>query len=193
MSTNPSRTGCTRRSVTDVISFRPLTRDDLPRLSAWLAEPLVQRWWHDDPSPVVVEREYGPCVDGTEPTEVFVVELDGAPVGIIQRYAIAAYPEDAAEIARLVEVPEGAVSIDYLLGEPSARGHGVGPAVIAAFVERTWDDVPTAHDVLVPVVTGNRASWRSLEKAGFTRVAEGDLAPDNPSDPPDHVLYLRRR
>lgn len=182
-----------RPSIVRVITFRPLTRDDLPLLSHWLAEPLVHRWWHDDASPAAVEREYGPCIDGAEPTEVFVVGLDGEPVGIIQRYAIAAYPADAAQLARILAVPPDALSIDYLVGEPSVRGRGVGAALIAAFVERTWADVAAAREVLVPVAAGNRASWRSLEEAGFTRVAEGAVAPDNPVDPPDHVLYLRRR
>ena len=113
---------------------------------------------------------------------------------IIQRYVIAAYPEAAAELARLVHIPPGALSIDYLLGEPAARGHGMGPAVIGAFIEQIWAEVPSTHDVVVPVVTGNRASWRSLELCGFTRVAQGPLVPDNPIDPLDHVIYqLRRR
>ena len=46
---------------------------------------------------------------------------------------------------------------------------------------------------LVPVHADNRASWRALERAGFTRVAEGDLEPDNPQDTRDHVVYRRRR
>jgi aminoglycoside 6'-N-acetyltransferase len=41
----------------------------------------------------------------------------------------------------------------------------------------------------VPVVAGNVASWRALERAGATRYAEGDLAPDNPVDPPAHVVH----
>ncbi len=47
--------------------------------------------------------------------------------------------------------------------------------------------------MLVPVAAGNVASWRALERAGFVRVAEGPLTPDNPVDPTDHVLYLLRR
>lgn len=42
---------------------------------------------------------------------------------------------------------------------------------------------------VVPIFAGNRASWRALEKAGFIRIAEGDLVPDNPIDPPLHVIY----
>jgi aminoglycoside 6'-N-acetyltransferase len=53
-----------------------------------------------------------------------------------------------------------------------------------------WERYPEARAIIVPVVATNRASWRALEKAGFRRVAEGDLAPDNPIDPP-RSLVLR--
>jgi aminoglycoside 6'-N-acetyltransferase len=33
-----------------------------------------------------LEAEYGPGIDGTDPTEVFVVEVNGTSVGMIQRY-----------------------------------------------------------------------------------------------------------
>ena len=43
--------------------------------------------------------------------------------------------------------------------------------------------------MIVPVHAGNRASWRALERAGFTRVAAGELRPDNPRDSRDHYVY----
>jgi aminoglycoside 6'-N-acetyltransferase len=80
-------------------------------------------------------------------------------------------------------VPPGAVSIDYLIGEPDMRGRGLAAAMIA------W--ASAGADVIVPVAAGNVGSWRALERAGFTRVAEGDLEPDNPIDPPLHYVYAR--
>lgn len=112
----------------------------------------------------------------------------GRPFGLIQRYPVAAYPEYLEELAPIVDVPAGAISVDYLIGEPDLRGRGLGAAMIAAFVGTS-----PGGDVIVPVAVGNRASWRALERAGFERVAEGELEPDNPLDPPDHyVLRLRR-
>ena len=61
--------------------------------------------------------------------------------------------------------------------------------MISAAVADTWRTLPRAGSIIVPVAAGNRASWRALEKAGFIRIAEGDLAPDNPIDPPQHVIY----
>lgn len=171
------------------MTFQPLRREGFPLLAHWLAEPLVYRWWNDEPSVEAVEREYGPSVDGTDPTEVFLVFVDDRPVGLIQRYPIAAYPEDVAELVALHPVGPGAFSIDYLIGDPAARGAGLAARMIAAFIELSWAGYPDADEVVVPVAAGNTASWRSLERAGLTRVAEGEMTPDNPIDPRDHVVY----
>ena len=171
------------------ISFRRLRRDDLRMLAAWLAEPLVARWWNHEISPAAIERDFGPTIDGHDATEMFVAMEHGTPFGLIQRYPIAAYDEYADELARDLLVPPGALSIDYLIGEPAARGRGLGAAMIGAFVAESFAARPDAADVVVPVAAGNERSWRTLERAGFRRIAEGPLVPDNPVDPPDHVVY----
>ncbi len=174
-----------------MIRLQPLQRADLRLLAAWLAEPLVARWWAEDPAQV--EQRYGPSLDGADPTALYLGVEDGVPVGFVQVYRFADEPAYTAELAPLVVVPEGALSIDYLVGEPSARGRGVGTALVRAAVERGFADHPGAQDVVVPVHADNRASWRALERAGFTRVAEGELEPDNPADSRDHVVLVRRR
>jgi aminoglycoside 6'-N-acetyltransferase len=171
------------------VELRPLRREDFALLSRWLADPLVARWWDDDPSPAAVERDYGPCVDGTDPTAVYLGVHEDRPIGLVQVYAFADEPESLAELAAVCPVPAGALSIDYLVGEPDARGRGLGAGMIAAAVARGFADHPEAHDVLVPVVGGNAASWRALKRAGAIWYAEGDLPPDNPIDPPAHVVH----
>ncbi len=175
------------------VDFRPLTRADLPLLARWLAEPLVARWWDHATTPEALEADFGPCIDGTDPAEVLLALTGGRPFGLVQRYLVADFPEYVAELEPVVDVPPGALSIDYLIGEPDVRGGGAGTAMLAAFVADSWPRYPAADAVLVPVAAGNVASWRALERAGFTRVAEGPMTPDNPVDPPDHVVYLLRR
>jgi aminoglycoside 6'-N-acetyltransferase len=65
--------------------------------------------------------------------------------------------------------------------------------MIAAAVAGTWDAYPTAPCVLVAVVAANVGSWRALEKAGFTRVGEGPMEPDNPVDDDLHYVYRTDR
>lgn len=129
-------------------------------------------------------------MDGRDATEMFLASVGNSPpFGVIQRYPIAAYPEYVDELAPVCDVPPGALSVDYLIGEPTMRGRGLGTAMIATMVAAGWARYPEANDVIVPVAAGNPASWRSLEAAGFRRIAEGHLKPDNPIDPPDHYIY----
>jgi aminoglycoside 6'-N-acetyltransferase len=178
------------------VDLRPLTRVDLPLLCRWLAEPLVARWWHHESSPAAVERDFGPSLDGADVTELYLGRAagwttDGAPAafGLSQLYPIEAYPEYVAEFAPVCPVPAGALSIDYLVGEPAARGRGLGAALIAATVARGFAGHPGSQDVLVPVALGNTASWQALRRAGATWYAAGEMEPDNPADPRDHVVH----
>jgi aminoglycoside 6'-N-acetyltransferase len=173
----------------DLISFRPVTEADFPLLGRWLSQGYVARWWNHDFSAEGVARDFGPVARGEEPAEDFLALLDGVPFGLVQRSGFDDYPEYRTELAPHVEVPPGAVSIDYLIGEGGRVGHGLGTRMIMAMVERTWTDRPDAPVIIVPVVAGNTASWRALEKAGLTRIASGDLEPDNPIDPPLHHVY----
>ena len=58
-----------------------------------MAAPHVREWWNHDPTPDAVERDFGGAIDGAEPGEDWIAELDGRPIG------------------------DGAASIDYLVGD----------------------------------------------------------------------------
>jgi aminoglycoside 6'-N-acetyltransferase len=180
-------------AVDGELTWRPLSGADLPRLAEWLGEPQVARWWNHEHDLDAVERDFGPSVRGEEPGEDLVVLLDGRPVGLLQRSAIHDYPEDLAEFTALVEVPDGAVELDYLIAEAGLRGRGLGTRMIAAAVADTWIEHPGVPAVLVAVVAANTASWRALEKAGLRRVAEGPMSPENPADDPLHYVYRADR
>ena len=170
-------------------TFRRLSRAEFPLLAGWLANPHVARWWNHDTDPEAVERDFGASADGREPSEDLLVLLDDHPVGLIQRCRLADYPEYLTEFEALTEVPAGAATIDYLVGEAARTGQGVGTGMIQEVVEETWSVYPDSQAVLVAVVAANRSSWRALERAGFRRVAEGPMEPDNPIDDPLHYLY----
>ncbi|MDV6298722.1 GNAT family N-acetyltransferase [Dietzia maris] len=169
------------------VRFRPLTRDDLPTLARWLAEPLVARWWSEN-SPDRVEQDFGPYLDDAQ-TECLVVIVDGEDAGILMRYPIAAEPSGVDELTRAgIEVPDGAWSMDYLIAEPAARGRGAGAAMVARAVAGIWDGHPEATCVIVPVNIENPRSWGALVRAGFRRLPDAELTPDNPGDTPLHAI-----
>lgn len=171
------------------ITFVRLRRADFPLLAEWLSEPVVARWWDHQTSPQALESDFGAAIDETEPTQVFIAWVDERPFGLIQRYAIGAYPEYVEALSAICPQPSGALSIDYLIGEPNLRGRGLGAGMIAALVALSWADYPDATAVVVAMHAHNTASWRAVARAGFRRIAEGELTPDNPIDNRDHYLY----
>lgn len=131
-------------------------------------------------------------MDGLEPTEVFVVEQDGAPIGMVQRYRL----DDEPEWRRVMEVtgtPADAAGIDYLIGQEDLIGQGIGTQVIARLVDDTWSRYPDVPAIVVNVQQDNRRSWRALEKAGFTRCWAGELDSDDASDQGPGYAYILRR
>jgi aminoglycoside 6'-N-acetyltransferase len=170
-------------------TWRRLTADDFAVLQRWLERPHVARWWCHETSDAAVERDFGPAARGEEPSEDLLAMLDGRPIGLVQRCRLADYPEYRDEIAETVPVPEGAMTIDYLIGEPELVGKGLGTLMLRAVVAQTWLDHDDAACVLVPVNAANTASWRVLEKAGLRRIGEGELDPDNPADGRLHYFY----
>ena len=177
---------------TDQLSFRPVTQDDFPLLGRWLSQPHVSQWWQHDPNPTGVENDFGPAVDGTDPTDLILVSLDDRPIGFMQSYRIGDIKEWLAAL-QVVNPQENSVGIDYLIGELDATGHGIGTEMICLFTDQIWIQYPDAPAIVVAVNQNNIASWRALEKCGFRRVWSGILESDDPSDrDPSHLYRLIR-
>jgi aminoglycoside 6'-N-acetyltransferase len=145
-----------------VIEFRPLSEDDLPVLQEWLRRDHVARWWRDDIGESLAE--YRAAIEGREPTDHYMIVVDGRDVGMIQTYLVSDYP-DWEEV---VQVGPGVAGVDILIGEEDLIGQGLGPQILAAFTR----GVVTAAAVIATVEEANRRSWRAFEKAGFRYVRD---------------------
>jgi aminoglycoside 6'-N-acetyltransferase len=157
--------------------FRPVVRQDLPLLAKWHAADHVSAWWG---KPADLEVEY---LANDAATRQFVVHLSGYAIGMMQLYPLA----DTPDYARLVRAEPGEVGIDYLIGEPASIGHGVGPAMIEAFLKKFVFGRDDVTGVRVDVAEGNRRSWRTLEKLGFVRTLAGLSVPEEPGP---HYVYV---
>ena len=143
--------------------FRPMTLDDLPAVAERLSQPHVRPWF--DPQTHTLEQlqqRYGDRIRGeSATTRMWVVEVDGSPVGQVQDYRVGDEP-DFAEI----DLPD-AVGIDYALTDPGLIGHGLGTRMLWRFLRDViWVDYDATQVVAAPAV-GNVASLRTLEKVGF--------------------------
>jgi aminoglycoside 6'-N-acetyltransferase len=145
-----------------VIAFRPMAADDLPRLRRWLEAPHVRLWWREPVDEAMAKRLTRSA------TREFVIVVDGRPVGWIQTYLVAAYP-DWGEI---VGTEPGLAGVDLAIGEAELIGRGLGPRVLAQFADDVAFADPETTAVLATVEEGNRRSWRAFEKAGFRHVRD---------------------
>jgi aminoglycoside 6'-N-acetyltransferase len=148
------------------VDLRAMTHGDLPALTRWLQASHVQRWWHNDGEPTAdrVRATYGPRVDGTTPTRMWVVEVNGRSIGFVQDYRIRDYPG----FALLTPDPD-AVGVDYAIGEPGWAGRGLGARVLWAWMRGARQRFPDATSYFAAPDHANAASLRILDKAGFVR------------------------
>jgi len=170
-------------SIIMELNFRPLTKTDFELFAHWLSLPHVNRWWREPATVEHVANDYGACTDGDFTTRVYVVQDGDKPVGIIQCFRLADYPDED------VLYPfRGAVSIDYFIGDKNYVGRGHGTKMIKMFIDTEVRDLyPDATGVATGAEVDNLASLGALRKAGFEpgEIVIGEYGT------PERVMLLR--
>lgn len=175
------------------VCVRAMTVDDLELVGSWLHEAHVAPFWSHDIDAELDDMR-GELESGGATTYRLGVH-DGRPVGLVFWYRIHAYPEYAQEFEQAgVDVPAGAYSFDYLIGEPDALGRGVASAMLRAACDELWATEPDATCLIVPVHADNEQSWRLLERIGFRRLPGViEMTPDNDDLDGRHVVSQLER
>ena len=153
-----------------------MREEDLGLIRAWLLHPHVRRWYDDVatvPYPDDAIADDLRAIHGADPTDLYVIKLDGRPIGEIQSYRIDDHPEYSAMVA----LGRPAFGIDLFIGQLELIGRGHGPTLIRAFLR----DIAFPRYGLDLCVIGpslsNAAAIRAYEKAGF-RFLKNYLEPD---------------
>jgi RimJ/RimL family protein N-acetyltransferase len=156
------------------IGFRPLTATDLPLLYEWLQREHVKLWWTDRETYDEVVQHYLPQIQGSKPTDPYLILLDDRPGGFIQTYRVSDYPEYRERVA----VEDGVAGVDLLIGEPELTRRGFGSEALQSFVRDIVFSDPEIHACIADPDADNLASLRAFEKAGF-RVVRRFVDPDD--------------
>jgi aminoglycoside 6'-N-acetyltransferase Ib len=165
-----------------MLTFKPLTSQDLPMVHAWLQRPHVAEWWHEPTSLVELERDYLPRTMTGSSTRAYIAILDGQPVGFIQSYVAMGSGEGWWE----QETDPGTRGIDQFLANAEQLGRGIGSTMVSAFVEQLFED-PTVTKVQADPSPENQRAIRCYRRAGF--VIHGEVTtPDGAA-----VLMFRYR
>jgi RimJ/RimL family protein N-acetyltransferase len=161
------------------LDFRPMTHDDLPSVVEWQRAPHAVEWFYGQRFDLAAaEVKYGPRIEGTAPTRMWVVRIDGRQAGYVQDYRV----RDHDEYAVKTQDPD-AVAFDYLIGDPELVNRGIGTRMIWTYVRDVLRrDYPDAPRFLASPDHRNGPSLRVLEKCGFSQGLWID-EPESPDGP----------
>ena len=123
-----------------------------------------------------------------EEGELLAAEVDDRIVGTITFY------RDATDEGIPVRFPDGTAGIRATAVDPSARGLGIGRALVEACVARAGD--AGASGVGLHTATFMRAAVTIYERCGFVRVPRYDFEwsqffPAGPGEAEEAMAYLR--
>jgi len=158
------------------LRFRRMRKEDLPLLRAWLREPHVATWWQAPENETEFEEHYISRIDGKESIDVFMIELGGQQIGMIQACHLQATSAEPASCG-----------IDLLIGRKDLVGRGLGPRIIDAFVTSYVFAKTPAEVCTGDPDAGNGRSILACEKAGF-HIARVFMDQGRP-----HLLLIRNR
>lgn len=151
-----------------VLDFRPMEMIDLRLMHEWLQRPHIRRWWTKQETYEEVLGSYSPAIEGGDPTDHYLVLLDGREIGFIETYLVADYPEYAS----LIGVGEGTAGVDLFIADPALTGKGIGAEILRRFVSQIVFASETTRRCVAGPEAANVASVRAFEKAGFSIVRE---------------------
>ncbi len=130
----------------------------------WLNMPHVREWWQNDPRTLEEAiEEYTPQIEGSDPTSSYIILYNERPIGYIQAYKIADWPDYARDLA----VEEGAAGVDLFIGEPEYVHRGLGAPILHAFLCDVVFQMPGVTYCIIGPAKSNAAAIRAYEKAGF--------------------------
>jgi UDP-4-amino-4,6-dideoxy-N-acetyl-beta-L-altrosamine N-acetyltransferase len=139
------------------VRLRDLAPADSARLLAWRNRPEVAAHMLTDHRIGQAEHDaWFAAIPSRADRRYWIIELDGAPVGLT----------NLAAIDRSAERCDWA----YYLADPATRGRGVGSCVQYIVLAHVFEAMGF-HKVWCEVLAGNDASLRLLEGAGFVREA----------------------
>jgi aminoglycoside 6'-N-acetyltransferase len=167
------------------LGFRRMRNGDLDALARWQSAPHVAAWWDSGGRDLdAVRTRYSPRLRGDEPVRMWVVEMDGHPVGFAQDYRV----RDQPEYAHTTQGPE-AVAFDYAIGEPTLVGRGLGTRMVWQFCRDVLRrDYPDVGHLLASPSHRNAASLRVLDKCGFDRGRRIANVRDTVQPPDDEIV-----
>lgn len=138
-------------------SLRKLEDKDIELVELWLKEEHVAKWFGD--SSDWIEEIYGRNKDFNF-IHHFIVEGENGAVGFCQYYDYWKLPEDDLEAIE----PEGTYGIDYMIGEVSLRGNGIGKHIVKMICDKVCEENKNVVQIVAdPTIEEKRINIPSIK------------------------------
>lgn len=138
-----------------MIDLRDLVREDGPSLLAWRRQPEVNRWMCDQPPQTEAAHEaWLQELLADSSRRAWIITRHGAPAGFLMLSGL-------DNCNRRAEW-------GWYVGDPDARGRGVGRAAQALGLDKAFDDLGL-EKVWAEVLADNEAALKAQAAAGFRR------------------------
>ena len=152
-----------------MVALRPLNDDDIALAEGWLNKEHVKQWYEIPHMGVTIAdwmheiKEH----DGAFRWITHLIAMHhGRPIGLCQYYKCADSTDEDFGTLPI----KGSYGIDYLIGEESCLGKGLGKRIIVSLVDRIFS-LPDAVRITADIDGNNKASENALLSCGFTPLA----------------------
>lgn len=147
-----------------MINLRLLSDQDISLIEEWLHKDHVRKWY-EIPHLNVTLDDWMTEIKGRNNEfdwlHHFIVMYNGKEIGLCQYYKCVDSDEDFGDIP-----VEGSYGIDYLIGEESCIGKGIGKQMIVALMKKIFS-FPDAQRITADIDENNKASEGVLLSCGF--------------------------
>ena len=158
-----------------MITFRPLTAEDLLMLHEWLQRPHIRQWWKEPTNIAELQHDYLQPIFEESSARAYVAFLEDIPIGFIQSYVVMGSGEGWWED----ETDRGARGIDQFLANAKQLGQGLGSAMVLAFVDQLFKN-PRVTTVQTDPSPENERAIRCYRPARFVALRKV-TTPDGPA------------
>jgi aminoglycoside 6'-N-acetyltransferase len=150
-----------------LISFRPVTAEDLPMLATWMARPHWRHWWGDPEEELNNIRD---MVEGRDTTRPFIFQEGGVDKGYIQVWFVGDQQGSAfaVDYPWLDLLPAEAVGVDLSIAAEEDVSRGLGTRTLQAFVHELREQ---GHErIIIDPDPANLRAVKAYRKAGFREI-----------------------
>jgi RimJ/RimL family protein N-acetyltransferase len=167
-----------------MIEFAALASRHIPLLHRWLNQGEALKWYGRRPqSEADLRLRY--LVDKPRSgTHAYVIRRDAEPIGYLQHYRLADYPE----YARLIGAAPGDHGLDLFIGRDDLLGRGLGTAIVTAALDQLIFSQPAAQRCLVGPSPENERAIRCYARCGFRH----ERTVSSPEGEQEYVMVLER-